>query len=116
MDVRFAEVQLEALMLDAARLDRAFGRICALRVRTRLAALYAVEIAAELFPLPGRWRPASSTPNGHLVADLDPSRHLLVAADVNTPALATDRWNTTTSVTVLGVYPRTVSEGGATHA
>jgi hypothetical protein len=116
MDVRFADGVNRGVMLNAVRMDRAFGKTCALRLQTRMAALFAVETAAELFPLPGRWRPFRGTQDHHLVADLDSARELIVAADTTVAPPALDQWSSTTGVTVLGVFDRTPNEGTATSA
>jgi proteic killer suppression protein len=104
MDVDFADEGFERLAVNASAMNRKLGAACARKLRVRLAALYAVDSAADLLTLPGRWHPLSADWKDHLSADLDHPRRLLVRPRGDAPLSdggGVD-WAAVVAVTVVG--------------
>jgi toxin HigB-1 len=103
MEATFANPRLQRVCNSEKAMIKTYGPECAKRLRVRLAAIQAVDNAAELFELPGRWHPLRSNLSGTISGDLaHPLRLLIAPTDINVSDEQID-WGRVTRVTVIGI-------------
>lgn len=105
MEVTFESAKMQKICGSSASMTKAYGPDCAKRLRTRLAALAAVDNVAELFELPGRWHALRADRSGQVSADLvHPLRLLIVAPNGQGRGPdGTIDWSKVTSVSVVSI-------------
>lgn len=102
--VRYQDRDLRRLVADESALRRHFGASQTRKLKARIHALHSVDCAADLFPLPGRWHALTGDLAGHLSADLDHPRRLLIRPARPPDARSGIDWAATTEVDVIGIF------------
>lgn len=104
MLVRYSDRDLRRLVADESLMRRHFGVSQSRKLKSRINALHAVDCVADLFPLPGRWHTLTADWAGHLSADLDHPRRLIIRPAEPPDASGVIDWNTTIQVDVVGIF------------
>ena len=103
VEVTFESSKLQKVCSSTVSMTKTYGPDCAKRLRTRLAALEAVDDVAELFGLPGRWHPLRANLIGLVSADLVHPLRLLVGPTDSGDSDEPTNWALVTRVTVVGI-------------
>lgn len=104
MLVRYSDRELRRLVADESAMRRHLGASQTRKLKSRIHALHSVDCAADLFPLPGRWHPLTGNWAGHLSADLDHPRRLLIRPAEPPSSDGGIDWNSTVEVDVVGIF------------